>query len=188
MVSERQRAAAERAARVKALFEQGLNDDEIAAKIGTDRCAVRATRSRLGLLLPPEEVTRRKSEAAKRGHAEFRGSVVPDGPLRAPDVSHLYQGRRYDRGWTMDDARPEAISGERLATVAGGLLPAALPEPHGQEAQGRHEGAAPPAGDGGAASLGDHLRHRGGLIDAGHLAHAGDQEPEPRNARRFLGP
>ena len=97
MGDPRREAAAKRADQITTLFQRGLTDAEIAAEIGTDRCKVRAYRSRLGLRVQPAEVTRRKSEAAKRGHAEFRGCVEPDRPLRAPDVSHLYQGRRYDR-------------------------------------------------------------------------------------------
>jgi hypothetical protein len=92
----RRLASAERAARIASLFQQGLTDDQIAAEIGTDRDTVRATRSRLGLRLSAAERTRLKSNAPKKECVEFSGHVKTDGPLQAPDVSHIYQGRRYD--------------------------------------------------------------------------------------------
>ena len=97
MTCRRRSAAADRAARIKELFDQGLDDAAIAAAVGTDRDTVRATRSRMGWLLDPAEVKRRRQEAAKAtSETLMAGSISGDYVKPAPDVSHLYRGRRYD--------------------------------------------------------------------------------------------
>ena len=96
--SVRGRASAERAARVRAMFEQGLNDAEIAAALGTDKDTIRTTRSRLKLAMPADEVLRRRQQAARSAGETLRSGAFPSDRVRpAPDVSHLYRGRRYDR-------------------------------------------------------------------------------------------
>ena len=100
MGDPRREAAAERAAQIRVLFDQGMTDAEIAAQIGTDRDTVRATRVRQGWLLPPDEVKRRRQAAVLATAATLKGRTGPgDGRVRpAPDVSHIYRGRRYDQG------------------------------------------------------------------------------------------
>lgn len=98
MGDPRREAAAERAAQIKALFDQGLDDAHIAAEIGTNKDTVRATRSRLKLALPADEVLRRRQQAARSAGETLRSGAFPSDRVRpAPDVSHLYRGRRYDR-------------------------------------------------------------------------------------------
>lgn len=91
MTSPRSAAAADRAARICQMFKDGLDDAEIAKALGTCKDTVRSTRSRLGLQLTPEQVRARKVANRKASSAPDDRRTAP-----APDVSHLYAGRRYD--------------------------------------------------------------------------------------------